>query len=67
MADAAPTAVQVKAVEHASEELTEVLNHWQQSKDSSIPALNRRLEAAHFPPLNLEQKPQTMPEGGDED
>jgi len=67
MADAAPTAVQVKAVEHANEELTEVLKHWQQSKESSIPALNRQLEAAHFPPLNLEQKPQTMPEGGDED
>jgi photosystem II stability/assembly factor-like uncharacterized protein len=67
MADAAPTAVQVKATEHASEELTEVLKRWQQSKESSIPALNRQLEAAHFPPLNLEQKPQTMPEGGDED
>jgi hypothetical protein len=67
MADAAPTAVQVKAAEHASEELTEVLKHWKQSKDSSIPALNRQLEAGHLPPLNLEQKPQTMPEGGDED
>jgi photosystem II stability/assembly factor-like uncharacterized protein len=67
MADAAPTAAQVKATEHASEELTEVLKHWQQSKESSIPALNHQLEAAHLPPLNLEQKPQIMPEGGDED
>jgi photosystem II stability/assembly factor-like uncharacterized protein len=67
MADAAPTAVQVKAAEHASEELAEVLAHWQHSKESSIPALNHQLEAAHLPPLNLEQKPQTMPEGGDED
>jgi photosystem II stability/assembly factor-like uncharacterized protein len=67
MPDAAPTAVQVKAVEHASEELTAVLKRWQQSKESSIPGLNHQLEAAHLPPLNLEQKPQTMPEGGDED
>jgi hypothetical protein len=67
MADAAPTAAQVKATEHASGELTEVLNRWQHSKESSIPELNRQLEAAHLPPLNLEQKPQTMPEGGDED
>ena len=67
MADAAPTAAQVKATEHASEELTEVLKHWQHSKESSIPALNHQLEAAHLPPLNLEQKPATMPEGGDED
>jgi len=67
MADAAPTAAQVKAAEHASEELTEVLKSWQHAKESSIPELNRQLETAHLPPLNFEQKPQTMPEGGDED
>ncbi|MGA2652182.1 MAG: glycoside hydrolase [Terracidiphilus sp.] len=67
MADAAPTAAQVKAADHASEELTDVLKLWQHAKDSSIPDLNLQLEAAHLPPLNLEQKPQTMPEGGDED
>jgi hypothetical protein len=49
MADAAPTAAQLKAADHASEELTEVLKRWQHSKDSSIPALNRQLEAAHCP------------------
>jgi hypothetical protein len=66
LADAAPTAAQLKAAEHANEELTEVLNRWRHSKESSIPALNRQLDAAHLPLLNLEQKPQTMPEGGDE-
>jgi hypothetical protein len=45
MADAAPTAAQLKAADHASEELTEVLKRWQQAKESnSIPALNRQLE-----------------------
>ena len=67
MADASPTAIQIKATVHASEELTEVLTRWQHTNDSSIPELNRQLVAAHFPPLNLEKKPQTMPEGGDED
>lgn len=67
LADASPTAAQLKAADHASEELTEVLNRWQQFKTVSIPALNRQLDAAHLPSLNLEQKPQTMPDGGDED
>jgi photosystem II stability/assembly factor-like uncharacterized protein len=65
-ADAAPTTAQLKAAEHSNEELTEVLNRWQHSKETSIPALNRQLGAAHLPLVNLEQKPQTMPEGGDE-
>jgi photosystem II stability/assembly factor-like uncharacterized protein len=66
-ADAAPTAAQIKAAAHASEELAEALKRWERSRDSTIPALNRRLEAAHLPVLNLEQKPQTMPDSGDED
>jgi hypothetical protein len=66
-ADAAPTAVQLKAAAHANEELTEILNRWKHSKESSIPALNHQLDAAHLPLLNLEQKPQNMPEGGDEE
>jgi photosystem II stability/assembly factor-like uncharacterized protein len=66
-ADAAPTAVQLKAAAHANEELTEILNRWKHSKESLIPALNHQLDAAHLPLLNLEQKPQNMPEGGDEE
>jgi hypothetical protein len=67
MADAAPTAAQLKAADHAGEEWSEVLKHWERTKGSSIPALNRQLEAAHLPLLNLETQPQTMPDGGDED
>jgi hypothetical protein len=67
MADAAPTAAQAKAAAHASEETAEALKHWERVRDESIPALNRQLEGAHLPILNLEQKPENMPESGDED
>jgi photosystem II stability/assembly factor-like uncharacterized protein len=65
-ADAAPTAAQQHAVEHASEALSPVLQHWEQLK-GSIPELNHQLRSAQLPELNLEAKPQTMPEGGDLD
>jgi len=67
MADAGPTAAQAKAAAHAGDEAAEVLNRWERVKHESIPALNRKLEGAHLPALNLEQKPQNMPESGDED
>jgi photosystem II stability/assembly factor-like uncharacterized protein len=67
MSDAAPTAVQMKATDHASEELTVALQRWEKSKSTSIPALNRQLEGAHLPVVNLQEKPQSMPEEGDED
>jgi hypothetical protein len=67
MADAAPTAAQLKAADHTGEELAKALERWDKSKASSIPALNRQLERAHLPTINLEQKPQSMPDSGDED
>ncbi len=67
MADAAPTVAQLKAAGHAGEELAEALKRWEKSKATSIPALNRQLEGTHLPLLNLEQKPENMPEEGDED
>jgi len=67
LADAAPTAAQLKAANHTDEEVAEALQRWEKSKASSIPELNRRLEGAHLPVLNLEQKPRSMPESGDED
>jgi len=67
MADAAPTAAQIKAADHAGEEATEADDHWQKVKTTSLPALNRQLEAAHLPIINLEQKPASMPDTGDED
>jgi len=67
MADAAPTAAQIKAADHAGEEATEADDHWQKVKTTSLPALKRQLEAAHLPIINLEQKPASMPDTGDED
>jgi hypothetical protein len=67
MSDAAPTAAQLKAADHASEEVAGALKRWEKSRTTSIPALNRQLEEAHLPVLNLEQKPESMPDSGDED
>lgn len=66
-ADAAPTAAQTQAAQHAGEEVSEVLEAWQHFKTASLPAFNRELRNAHEPELNLERKPDTMPESGDED
>jgi photosystem II stability/assembly factor-like uncharacterized protein len=67
LADAAPTAAQVQAAEHSSHELNEVLVHWGHLQHDSIPELNRSLRAAQLPEINLERKPLSMPEGGDEE
>jgi hypothetical protein len=65
--DAAPTVAQRKAAAHASEETEEVLRGWNKWKEGSLPKLNSQLTAAHLSQLNLEQRPETMPESGDED
>ncbi len=65
--DAAPTAAQQKAAAHATEETAETLRSWNRWKDVSLPKLNSQLTAAHLAQLNLQQRPETMPEGGDED
>jgi len=65
--DAAPTEAQRKVSEHLKEELGEVLHTWERLKETAIPKLNRQLSGAHLPVINLEQKPENMPEGGDED
>jgi len=65
-ADAAPTAAQQKAGEHIAAESKEVLERWERIK-AFLLALNRKLAAAGLPPINLERKPENMPEGGDED
>jgi hypothetical protein len=66
-ADAAPTTAQQKAGEHIAAESKEVLERWEKMKNSALPALNRKLTAAGLPAINLEQRPENMPEGGDED
>ncbi len=66
-ADAAPTAAQMKAGVQVSEKSAEALKRWESTKTSSIPALNRQLDAAHLPVVNLEKKPETLPDDGDEE
>jgi photosystem II stability/assembly factor-like uncharacterized protein len=66
-ADAAPTSAQEQASAHARSELDEVLPAWGKIKSSTIPEMNRRLQAAHLPGLDADEKPDSMPEGGDED
>ena len=65
--DAAPTVAQQKAAAHAGEETEEALRSWNTWKQSDLPKLNSELTAAHLAQLNLQQRPETMPEGGDED
>ena len=65
--DAAPTAAQQKAAAHAREETEEALASWNKWKQGELPKLNSQLAAAHRAQLNLEQRPETMPESGDED
>ena len=65
--DAAPTAAQQKAALHANEETEEAMRSWNRWKQGELPKLNGELTAAHLSLLNLEQRPETMPEGGDED
>jgi hypothetical protein len=66
-ADAAPTTAQQQAGAHIAAESKEVLEKWERVKSTSLPALNRKLSAAGLAPINLERKPDNMPEGGDED
>ena len=65
--DAAPTVAQQAAAEHVSEELAEVLQQWERLKGTAIPELNHKLNIEHLPTLNVNQKPESMPESGDED
>ncbi len=66
-ADAKPTAAQVQTAAHANEELSRTLLAWEQFKTTSLPEINRQLRAEHLTELNLELKPEIMPQGGDED
>ena len=65
--DAAPTAAQLKAAAHASEESEESLRAWKHWKETSLPSLNQQLQAVHLSELHPEQRPESMPESGDED
>jgi photosystem II stability/assembly factor-like uncharacterized protein len=66
-ADASPTAAQQNTGAHLGKEVGEAVELWERMKNSALPALNRKLNGARLPPIDLERQPETMPEGGDED
>jgi photosystem II stability/assembly factor-like uncharacterized protein len=66
-ADAAPTAALLEASAHVEMEGREVLPGWEEFKQKQLPALNLQLRNAQRPEINLTQKPDNMPEEGDED
>ena len=65
--DARPTSAQYDATEATEAKLSKSLEQWERLKATNIPAMNRLLRAGHLTELNLGLKPETMPEGGDED
>ena len=65
--DAAPTSAQEQAFAHLLSGLAAVLPDWERLKASTIPDANRQLQGAHLPPLSFDQKPEAIPQGGDED
>jgi hypothetical protein len=65
--DAAPTGAQQNAGTHVAGEAKEVLERWERFKNSALPALNQKLDGARLPRIDLERRPETMPEGGDEE
>ncbi|HVC48474.1 MAG TPA: hypothetical protein VND90_14635 [Terracidiphilus sp.] len=66
-ADAAPTEAQQQAAKKVGAEVAEALEKWQKVKAGPLKALDLKLEAAQMPGIDLERRPTTMPQTGDED
>jgi hypothetical protein len=66
-ADASPTEAQQSMGAHIGKEAGEAVQRWERMKNSALPALNRKLNGSQLPVIDLERRPETMPEGGDED
>ena len=66
-ADAAPTKALLDAAAHNEEEGEAAVRAWEEFQQKQLPGINELLRNAHRPLLNLNQKPENMPEGGDED
>ena len=66
-ADAAPTTALAAASEHVEGEGREVLPVWEQFQQQELPQLDKLLRSAHKPGINLDRRPDNMPEAGDED
>ncbi len=66
-ADAAPTASQQQATDTLIQQIRAAVEAWQQFKKNEIPAIDKRLHAAHLAPLDLSREPAELPESGDQD
>ncbi len=65
-ADVAPTAVQAQAAEQADRDLGAALARWQ-ALAAEVPELNRKLDRAGLPKLDLAAKPKEAAPEGDEE
>ena len=66
-ADAAPTAAQQQAADDLGKKISVAVGNWQRLKMTGLVDLNQQLEGAHLPALDPQQKPESMPQGGDVD
>jgi len=65
--DNPPTQTLTAASAHTQDESREALRAWQNFQSSQLPGLNRILQQANRPAINLQKQPGNMPEAGDED
>ena len=66
-ADASPTVPQIEAAAGLENQKDELLPEWESFKKKQLPTLNRVLDDAHRPSINLNRPPKNMPQEGDED
>ena len=66
-ADARPTTAQVDAASRLEAEFAPLERRWLRLETATVPALNRRLGAAHAGALDVRLEPHTVPAGVDED
>jgi len=66
-ADAAPTIAQVAATKTAESQATQVVKQWELIKAQDVAAVNKQFQDTGLPQVNLEARPKTQPDGGDED
>lgn len=65
--DNPPTDAQLHAAAQVKHEQQKIAAAWESFKSEKLPAINRLLQSAHRPPVNLQKSPDNMPDAGDED
>ncbi|HEY0760153.1 MAG TPA: glycoside hydrolase [Acidisarcina sp.] len=66
-ADARPTAAQQQAATLSGNALASSLRTWQTLSQTSLVTVNHMLRSAHLPQLDSASRPDSVPQGGDED